>query len=100
MSETKTKRDVLLTRASILQLLSDDEIGAVSTAEATVSLAKGDEYLDLEQLERGIQTAQGASEDMGGVLPKRAVHPDTWVKVQTHVAAFKGTRPTPVTKGR
>jgi hypothetical protein len=100
MSEAKSKRDVLLTRASIMQLLSNDEVGAVSTAEAAVSLAKGDEYLDLEQLERGIQTAQGASEDMGGVLPKRAVHPDTWVKVQAHVATFQGARATPAAKGR
>jgi DNA topoisomerase IA len=98
MSETKTKREVLLTRASILKLLSNDEVGAVSTAEAAVSLAKGDEYLDLEQLERGIQTAQGASEDMGGVLPKRAVHADTWTKLKAHLATFQGARATPSPK--
>jgi len=64
-----------LTRESVLKDLSDEEVASVSTAEATSHLSNGDEYLDLDHLEKGIRR------DQGHVLPKKAVHEQTWRKI-------------------
>ena len=71
------------TRESVLALLSDDEVAAVSTAETAARLLEGEEYFDLEQLERGVQRATKSAAAMGRVLPRRAVHKDTWSKILT-----------------
>ena len=71
------------TREGVLKLLSDDEVAAVSTAETAARLLDGEEYLDLEQLERGVQRATKSAAAMGRVLPRRAVHKDTWNKILT-----------------
>ena len=78
-----------VTRESILKLLSDDEVASVCTAETKVTLAEHDEYVDLEQLERGVQKAHGAGPVMGRMLPRKAVHPDTWTKILTALKAFR-----------
>jgi len=70
-----------LTRESVLKDLSDEEVASVSTAEATSHLSNGDEYLDLDHLEKGIRRAQGITPPMGHVLPKKAVHEQTWRKI-------------------
>jgi len=70
-----------VTRETILKLLSDDEVAHVSTAEAAASLPEGDEYLDLEDLARGVRKAPGATPPMGQVLPRRAVREATWSKI-------------------
>ena len=72
-----------IARESVLKLLSDDEVASVSTAETATRLVDGEEYLDLEQLERGVQQARKAGPAMGRVLPRRAVHKDTWSKILT-----------------
>ena len=60
----------------------------MSTAETAEHLADGDEYLDLEQLERGVQQTCGAIHStMGRVLPKKAVHAATWQKLVARLAA-------------
>ena len=84
------KRSEYLTRDSILKLLSDDEVTTVSTAETAARLADGDEYLDLEQLAQGVQRASGKSVAMGRVLPRKAVHADTWNKILTQLPARHG----------
>ena len=71
------------TRDRILQLLSDDEVSSVSTAETAARLSDGDEYLDLEQLDQGVQRAHGTTTPMGRVLPRKAVHANTWSKILT-----------------
>jgi hypothetical protein len=81
---TTSTRTELLTRESILKLLSDDEVSKVSTAEAAIHLAEGEEYLDLERLEAGVLTAT-----MGSVLPRKAVHPATWTRILQQLSAFK-----------
>jgi hypothetical protein len=81
------ERTEYVTRDSILKLLSDDEVAKVSTAETVARLLDGDEYLDLEQLDRGVQRAGGAVTPMGRVLPKNAVHANTWSKILTLLAA-------------
>ena len=72
-----------IARESVLKLLSDDEVASVSTAETATRLVDGEEYLDLEQLERGVQQAAKSAAAMGRVLPRRAVHKDTWSKILT-----------------
>ena len=73
-----------VTRDSILKLLSDDEVARVSTAETAVNLASGDEYIDLERLDKGGKRAAGkadASSPMGHVLPRKAVREATWAAI-------------------
>ena len=76
-----------LTRNHILNLLSDDEVATVSTAEAAVKLSEGDEYLDLEQLEQGVLRADGVVVPMGHILPRRGVRSGTWTQILTQLRA-------------
>jgi hypothetical protein len=80
------KRSEYVTRDSILKLLSDEELASVTTAETAVQLPDGDEYLDLEQLKRGVQRASRTNTSMGRVLPRKAVHANTWSKILTQLA--------------
>jgi hypothetical protein len=75
----QTKRD------GILNLLSDDEVARVSTAETPPRLLDGDEYIDLGQLEKGVRRADGTATPMGRVLPRKAVHELTWSKIVAHL---------------
>ena len=72
-------------------MLTDEEIERVSTAETADRLAEGEEFLDLEELGRGVQKADGARPPMGHVLPKKAVHEGTWSKILTTLAQPQGT---------
>ena len=74
-------RSDLVTRESILKLLSDDEVASVSISETATRLHDGDEYLDLERIDRGVQRAPGSHTPMGRVLAKKAVHAGTWTKI-------------------
>lgn len=76
-------------RHSILGMLSDDEVASVSTAETATGLADGDEYLDLEQLDRGVRLARGMLGPMRCVLSRRAVRKTTWSKVLTQLEAYR-----------
>jgi len=75
-------------RDSILKLLSDEENGRVSTAEAAPRLTEGAEYLDLEQLGQGVQRAKAATAKatMAHILPRSAVSEETWRKILVHLA--------------
>jgi hypothetical protein len=70
-----------LAREGVLKLLSDDEVASVSTAETALRLLDGEEYLDLEHLDRGVQKTGRSPTVMAGVLPRRTVHKDTWGKI-------------------
>ena len=74
-------RSTYVTRETILMLLSDNEVAAVATAETADRLPDGDEYLDMEQLDRGVQLADRKKTPMGRVLPKKSVHQVTWEKI-------------------
>ena len=76
-------------RHNILGMLSDDEVASVSTAETAMGLSDGDEYLDLEQLGRGVCLALGMSRPTGCVLSRRAVRETTWSKVLTQLEAYR-----------
>ena len=84
---TDAKRAEQTARDAILKLLSDEETARVSTAETASKLADGAEYVDLEQLDRGVQRAKpGAGVTMGHVLPRSAVSKETWSKIVGHLA--------------
>ena len=68
-------------RDSILKLLTEDELASVSNAETATKLADGDEYIDLEQLARGVRAAPANETPMSRMLPRKAVHADTWTKI-------------------
>ena len=85
------ERSEYVTRDSIMQLLSDDEIASVSTAETAKRLVDGDEFLDLEDLDEGVQKASGSNTPMGRILPKKAVHPVTWEKILAQLAKLHET---------
>jgi hypothetical protein len=84
---SETERAGYVTREAVLKLLSNEEIGKVSTAEAAAGLKEGQEYLDLEHLERGIQQAgPGAVVKMGHILPRSAVSTETWTRIAARLA--------------
>ena len=74
-------------REDIMKLLSDDENARVSNAEAK-PLPAGEEYVDLDDLEAGVQTATAemTAEDATGILPRSAVHDETWTKILAQLA--------------
>lgn len=74
-------RTANVTRENVLKLLSDNEVASVSTAETALRLLDGEEYLDLEHLDRGVQKTSKLPTVMAGVLPRRTVHKDTWGKI-------------------
>ena len=79
----QTAQASYVARDTILQLLSDEETARISTAEGLLSLPAGTEYLDLENLEKGIQRAQsGVKMNVATVIPRDAVGEDTWKKIQ------------------
>ncbi len=86
---TTDKRIEYATRSEVLRLLSDDEAGLVATAE-TKQLPEGDEYLDLEHLERGVQISEGPTTSSRHVLPRSAVRMATWSKILTVLATPAG----------
>ena len=84
---TKSSRAEYVVRKAILDLLSKDEIAKVSTAEAATGLAEGQEYVDLEHLDLGVQRAKAVTKGtMGHLLPRSAVGEDTWNKVLAQLA--------------
>ena len=84
---THQQREQYLNRDGILKLLSDAEIASVSIAESAPRLGSGDEYLDLEHLDWGVQRAIGATAPMGCVLPRKAVQEETWGRILRYLAA-------------
>ena len=79
--------DTYLTREKILKLLSDDEVAAVSTAETADHLAPGDEFIDLNQFDLGVQKGPRSKTPMSHILPKKSVHTDTWKKIVAQLPA-------------
>lgn len=88
MAVSTQGRTEYVTRDTILKLLSDDEVARVSTAETAACLTEGDEYIDLEEPDRGVQRAPSSpTTPMGHVLPKKAVQEKTWHEIEILLAA-------------
>ena len=83
----KDNRSQYVTRESVLMLLSDDEVAAVATAETATRLPEGDEYLDMELLDQGVQRAHHKKTPMGRMLPKKSIHENTWNKILKQLPA-------------
>ena len=77
-----------VTRENILMLLSDDEVARVSTAQATARPLEGEEYLDLEDLDRGVRNALATNPPMNRLVLRRSVYEKTWRKIREELAAF------------
>ena len=84
---SENKKTAYVTRDSIQKLLSHDELAKVSSAEGAPRLADGDEFIDLEDLDKGVQRAPAKSTPMGRVLPKKAVHADTWARIVAQLSS-------------
>lgn len=78
---TVDKRIADQTRNDILNTLSDDETRSVSMAEAG-RIPAGEEFLDLEHVERGVQQAT-IDRPAAHLLPRAAVGASTWAKILT-----------------
>jgi hypothetical protein len=77
----------LLTRDVILGLLTDAEVAKVSSAEDRPALIEADEYVDLLDLDAGIQQVQATPRTTPGhALPRSAVSDATWAKIVRAVA--------------
>lgn len=68
-------------RDRILKALWSDDIACVTRAMIPARLQKGDEFVDLQLLERGVQHAIGVTAPMGGVLARKAVQANTWTQI-------------------
>jgi len=84
---SRDERSTYTARERILELLSDEEVARVSTAEAQVRLEDGDEYVDLERIEEGVRQAHGPTTAMGRLLPRSAVSDATWSKILSQVGS-------------
>jgi hypothetical protein len=84
---TSTRLDYAA-RDRILTLLSDEENAKVSTAEGGSALSQGEDFVDLENLDKGVQHAGAtmAKAKIGTLIPKSAVHADTWTKIVAEVS--------------
>ena len=65
----------------MLKLLFDNEFFAVSAAETDATLSVGDVFIDLNIFDLGVQKSPRSHTPMGHVLPRKAVHPNTWKKI-------------------
>jgi hypothetical protein len=74
-----------ITPETIQELLSEDD-GAGRHAPGGVSLlVRGDEYLNLDHLERGVRRCARKSSLLPHVLPRKDVQEATWNKIVLHL---------------
>jgi NADPH:quinone reductase-like Zn-dependent oxidoreductase len=75
------------TREHVLKLIADGELADLSQGSAGERIGNGDEFLDLEQLGRGVQRGQTGTTPTGQVLARKSVHEDTWRRILRQLAA-------------
>ena len=80
---TAVERAQHVARDTILKMLSDEENGKVSQAEGAAGLPDGEEYVDLDHLVAGVQIAKAPMTKAltGHIVPRSAVHGETWNKI-------------------
>jgi hypothetical protein len=93
------KQPEVVTRDDVMSILSDEEVARVRTPQAHAVLVHGEEFIDLTHIERGVQRA-GESDQMADVLPRKAVHENTWRKIVTNLTARQAMAhvPSPLSK--
>jgi hypothetical protein len=78
-------------RAEVLKLLAQGEHADFTERGTTANtLPNGDEYLDLDQLVRGVQRARAGVPIGSHVVPRKAIHEDTWRRILRRLAAMLG----------
>jgi hypothetical protein len=65
----------------LIALLSEEEFARVNSPQAAARLSDADEYLDLEQLERGVQRGPVAPRPICRLLPRNALRETTWAEI-------------------
>lgn len=70
-----------LSRDSIFKVLWDDDLDRLGRSKMPVRLDRGDEFVDLQLLERGVQRAISVMVPTGGVLARKAVEAHTWSRI-------------------
>lgn len=83
------EHDPFLTRESILNLLTEAEVASVHRAETSERLSAGDEFLDLNHLDRGVRRAGTMLTPNGCVLARKAVPDTTWRKITEQLATLR-----------
>jgi hypothetical protein len=74
-------------RNLILRTLWEDPIAAVLGRAIPERLGKGEEYIDLQRLQAGVQRALHMMAPTGGELPRKAVQAGTWTKILAQLEA-------------
>jgi hypothetical protein len=79
--ESNNKKEYI-TRQEILDMLSDEEVTKVAIEEEPSHFFEGDEYIDLENLEKGVQKFSAAlKKNSNNILAHGAVSDETWGKI-------------------
>jgi hypothetical protein len=68
-------------RNAILKMLWNDDIALVGWAKIPARLQRGDEFIDLQLLDKGVQRALRMTAPMGGMLARKAVQANTWLEI-------------------
>lgn len=79
------------TRASILKLLTDAEVARVLRAGTGQCLRSGDEYVDLNQLDRGVRRVGRKMSPTGLVLARKGVAESTWLEITEQLLVLSRT---------
>jgi hypothetical protein len=91
--DTTNSGNPYATRNTILHLLSDEERERLGLVEAGPPLVDGDEFIDLQQLDQGVQDRFTMTTiQMDDVLPRHAVQETTWNKICATLVATYGSR--------
>lgn len=84
-----TTRAEMTTRDIVLMLLDDEELARATTSENKPRLLDGDEYVELDHLDRGVRRAHGSRTPMHRVIPRWSVHPTTWDLILSKLSSTK-----------
>lgn len=85
---TTEREDSLKGREAVLMLLTDAEIARVSNMEMASTLREGEEFLDLAQLDKGVQRAGGKDDArLTNIIPRHALSAETWERITATLAA-------------
>ena len=84
---TQPNPSELSTRDRVLQLLSEGEFAGVGSDGTETLLRRGELYLDLEHLALGVQRSDGTSTATASIVPRNAIHEDTWRRILRQLKA-------------
>ncbi|MCB1484241.1 MAG: hypothetical protein KDJ17_05035 [Hyphomicrobiaceae bacterium] len=84
----RSASSVQIEKEDILALLTDAEVGKVATAETKTSLASGEQYVDLDDLSAGVQTAHGGpAPHVHDLIVRSSVGGKTWAAIVDRLKA-------------